>query len=99
MLIPGKNLKIGEVVMMVENNTPSYTWRLARVTDIFPGSDDRVRVVEVKDANKKIFERSVRQLVKLPVAGAEQDDESSHQPTMNKPEDDGSSQQPTVNTP
>jgi hypothetical protein len=87
-LKPGKNLKTGEVVLMAEPTTPSHTWRLARVTETFPGKDGYVRVVEILDANKKEFLRSVRQLVKLPVAGAEEDKElSPTRAAMTKPPD------------
>jgi ABC-type transporter MlaC component len=84
-LTPGKNLHVGEIVMMCENNTPSYQWRLARIEKLIPGDDKRVRVVEISDSSKTQFERSVRQLVKLPIPGAAQADDEDSSPPVTVP--------------
>ncbi|GFU90248.1 DUF5641 domain-containing protein [Trichonephila clavipes] len=43
-----KNAKIGDMVIVKENNLPSCQWSLGRINNIYPGKDSKVRVVEVK---------------------------------------------------
>ena len=43
-----RQLQVGDVVLVAENNTPRGLWPIARVTKVFPGSDQRVRSVELK---------------------------------------------------
>ena len=41
-------LKVGDVVLVIEENAPRGRWPIARVSKVFPGSDGRVRSVELK---------------------------------------------------
>ena len=41
-------LKVGDVVLVTEENAPRGRWPIARVSKVFPGSDGRVRSVELK---------------------------------------------------
>ncbi|GFS80665.1 hypothetical protein TNCV_86051, partial [Trichonephila clavipes] len=43
-----KNAKIGDMVIIKEDNLPSCQWSLGRINNIYPGKDSTVRVVEVK---------------------------------------------------
>ncbi|GFX50247.1 uncharacterized protein TNCV_2782691 [Trichonephila clavipes] len=43
-----KNAKIGDMVILKEDNLPSCQWSLDRINNIYPGKDSKVRVVEVK---------------------------------------------------
>ncbi|GFU91130.1 integrase catalytic domain-containing protein [Trichonephila clavipes] len=43
-----KNAKIGDMVIIKEDNLPSSQWSLDRINNIYPGKDSKVRVVEVK---------------------------------------------------
>ncbi|GFW60917.1 uncharacterized protein TNCV_4871281 [Trichonephila clavipes] len=43
-----KNAKIGDMVIIKEDNLPSCQWSLGRINNIYPGKDSKVRVVEVK---------------------------------------------------
>ncbi|GFU51376.1 integrase catalytic domain-containing protein [Trichonephila clavipes] len=43
-----KNAKIGDMVLIKEDNLPSCQWSLGRINNIYPGKDSKVRVVEVK---------------------------------------------------
>lgn len=52
---------MGDVALVAENNTPRGRWPLARVVKVFPGSDGRVRTVELKTKNGTY----VRPVVKL----------------------------------
>ncbi|KAJ8950672.1 hypothetical protein NQ314_007802 [Rhamnusium bicolor] len=42
------NLQIGELVLIKDDNSPSLAWKLGRVTELFPGPDNKVRVVKIK---------------------------------------------------
>ncbi|XP_075154313.1 uncharacterized protein LOC142227952 [Haematobia irritans] len=59
------NLKIGSLVIVHEDNTPPQRWILARVIQLFPGRDGKVRVVEVKTKNG-ILKRAVHKIAVLP---------------------------------
>ena len=43
-----RNLRIGDVCVVKENNVLRGNWRLCRVSNVFPDSDDVVRNVEIK---------------------------------------------------
>ena len=42
-----ENLKVGDVVLVVDQNTPRGQWHLGRVEEVFPGQDGQVRVIQV----------------------------------------------------
>ena len=48
------NLKIGDVVLVVDNNSPRGRWLLGRVIKTFPGRDGKVRVAEIKTKNSTL---------------------------------------------
>ncbi|GFU11103.1 integrase catalytic domain-containing protein [Trichonephila clavipes] len=50
-----KNAKIGDMVIIKEDNLPSCQWSLGRINNIYPGKDSKVRVVEVKTTRGKWF--------------------------------------------
>ena len=52
-----RNLQVGDVVLMIEDSAPRGFWPLARITAVFPGSDSRVRSVEVKTASGTVYRR------------------------------------------
>jgi len=54
------NLSIGDMVVVIDNQSPPLLWRLGRVTELLPGSDGHVRVARV------VMTRPVVKLVKLP---------------------------------
>ncbi|XP_043062956.1 uncharacterized protein LOC120321436 isoform X2 [Drosophila yakuba] len=64
--IPTRNMSEGDMVIIKEDHVPSYGWRLGRVQRVYPGSDDKVRVVDVRTA-RGILKRPISKLVFLPV--------------------------------
>lgn len=62
----GPNLKVGDLVVMMEKSSPTGLWPMARVTDIHPGTDGVVRVVTVKTPTGEDFKRSIHHLALLP---------------------------------
>lgn len=72
-----RNLKVNDIVLLKDDQAPRNEWKLARITAVYPGSDDRVRKVRllVSDTtfNEKgksitktvLLERPVHKLVTL----------------------------------
>lgn len=60
-----ENIKIGELVLIKEENLPPTKWKLGRVTATHPGDDQIVRVVTVKTDTSE-FKRSLSKLCRLP---------------------------------
>lgn len=60
------NLSVGDMVLVKEDNTAPLHWPLARVTKVFPGKDNLVRVVEVR-MRGKILKRPIVRLAPLPL--------------------------------
>ncbi|CAH8286509.1 unnamed protein product [Schistosoma turkestanicum] len=61
---PKPNLKVGDLVLMIESARSRWQWPKAVVTDIQEGTDGLVRKVTLRTANG-IVRRDVRQLCKL----------------------------------
>lgn len=59
-------MSIGDMVIVEAPSRPPTEWRLGRVTEVHPGSDDVVRVVSVRTQDG-IYKRPVVKLVRLPV--------------------------------
>ncbi|KAJ8979825.1 hypothetical protein NQ317_002090 [Molorchus minor] len=60
------NLKENTIVLIKEENLPPLKWPLARIIQIFPGKDQKVRVVQVKTQGG-IFTRPITKLCPLPL--------------------------------
>lgn len=65
-LAPSKNLKLNDLVLVKEDNTPPLKWPLARVIEVMPGSDGKVRVVKIKTQDS-VFLRTITKLCPLPI--------------------------------
>ncbi|KAL7723274.1 hypothetical protein ACLKA6_001160 [Drosophila palustris] len=60
------NVRIGQLVLVHEDNLPPQQWQLARITSAIPGSDGRVRVVDLK-INNGTLRRPIHKVAPLPV--------------------------------
>lgn len=60
-----ENLRSGDFVIVKEDNLPPGQWCVARIIEVYPGSDGLVRNVRVQTAQSEC-DRPVRNLVKLP---------------------------------
>lgn len=60
------NLAVDDVVLIRDENQPSTRWPMGRITRLSPGTDHKVRVVEVKTSNGTTL-KSISKLVKLPI--------------------------------
>ena len=59
-----KDYRIGDIVCLRDEPTAPTRWPLARVVDVHPGEDGKVRVVTVKTA-KGIYKRPVVKVIPL----------------------------------
>ncbi|XP_062123020.1 uncharacterized protein LOC133836507 [Drosophila sulfurigaster albostrigata] len=66
---PSRDLQIGDMVVIREENIPPQEWRLGRVLTACPGADERVRVVDIQTC-RGVFRRPVAKLVLLPTGRA-----------------------------
>lgn len=63
---PKPNLKIGDLVLIREENVPPTLWQTGRITNVFPGADGLVRNVRLKTASSKNdLDRPVQKLCLL----------------------------------
>lgn len=60
-------LKINDIVIVKEENIPPARWKLARIVNVHPGSDGRIRVATVRLANGNEVKRPTVKLCRLPV--------------------------------
>lgn len=61
-----QNLKVGDIVLVKEDNLPSYKWLLGKIVELHPNDQGLVRVVTLK-TSKSILKRPIVKLCKLPV--------------------------------
>ena len=59
-----RNIKVGDLVLVVDENTQRGDWPLARVMKTFPGKDDTVRECEVK-TKAGLYKKPVAKLALL----------------------------------
>ena len=55
----GKQLQVGDIVLVIESGTPRGKWNLSRIFEVYPGSDGVVRNVKVKNQHGE-YKRSVQ---------------------------------------
>lgn len=61
------DLKIGDLVLVMEDNLAPAYWTTARVHQVEPGSDGLIRTACLKVAGKRgIIKRCIQKLVLLP---------------------------------
>lgn len=54
-----RQTKVGDIVLLTDDNIPRGKWNLARVIEVYPGQDGVIRNVKVKTA-KGIYKRSIQ---------------------------------------
>ncbi|GFV78760.1 integrase catalytic domain-containing protein [Trichonephila clavipes] len=65
-IVNKENLKLGDMVLIREENLPPCKWLLGRVVKIYMGKDKKVRVVDIK-TGKGIYKGSINRLSILPI--------------------------------
>jgi len=70
------NVKVGDIVLLADEQQKRNHWPLARVMAVYPGDNGLVRKVLIR-AQKKEYERPIHKLVKLfsPLENTDEDDD------------------------
>ncbi|XP_026093247.1 uncharacterized protein LOC113065926 [Carassius auratus] len=55
-----RNAKVGEIVLLQDAATPRNQWKLARVIEVYPGSDERVRRLKLLISDSSLDGRGKR---------------------------------------
>ena len=63
-MVERRNLKPGDIVLVVDSNSPRGHWPLGRILEVLPGADGIVRVAKVY-VGKKVSIRPVNKLCVL----------------------------------
>lgn len=61
---PQRNFKVGDIVLVVDDDLPRNRWVLARVIEVHPGKDEHVRAVKIKTQSSEVI-RPIRKLCLL----------------------------------
>lgn len=61
---PTRNIQVGDIVLLREDNMTPSKWPLARVTQVYPGSDGLVRVVSAK-TSIGVYKRPITKIALL----------------------------------
>ena len=62
---PRRNFMIGDIVLIIDENSPRCSWPLGRVLEIRPNKDGYVRRVSLKTKSGTILERPISKIVFL----------------------------------
>lgn len=60
------NVKIGDLVLIVEDNLPPLKWSMGRITNVYYGNDNKIRVVQLK-TEIGTCKRSISKICVLPM--------------------------------
>lgn len=68
-ILPQRNLSVGDLVIMKENDVTSYKWPLGKVSKVYPSEDGLIRKVRNSQGRRKspptYLDRPVQKLVLL----------------------------------
>ncbi|XP_073718037.1 uncharacterized protein [Misgurnus anguillicaudatus] len=59
------NLQVGETVMIVDQQLPRALWPVGKITQVYPGKDNRVRSAEIK-VKDRTYIRPATKIISLP---------------------------------
>ena len=59
-------MKVGDVVIAMDQRTPRGLWPLSRVIEVHPAPDGSVSVVDVK-MKQKVYRRSINVLIPVEI--------------------------------
>lgn len=61
-----EHYKVGQIVIIKDDNLPPAKWALGRIEKLIAGKDDLIRAVEIRAKNNKIYTRAVQYIILLP---------------------------------
>ena len=59
-----RDLKVGDVVLLIQHDTPRGRWPLGRIAEVYPGRDGHARVAKVACGVKTVVRR-INKLIPL----------------------------------
>ncbi|XP_051780659.1 uncharacterized protein LOC127527082 [Erpetoichthys calabaricus] len=62
---PSRNLQIGDIVLLKENQLSRNEWPMGLITSVFPSSDGTIRKIEVKTASQGISKNFIRPITEV----------------------------------
>ncbi|XP_055585236.1 uncharacterized protein LOC129738077 [Uranotaenia lowii] len=65
------NIKVDTMVLLKDENLPPLKWKFGRITEIFRGNDNNIRVVNVRTAQGE-YRRSIGKICVLPIQQPEE---------------------------
>ncbi|GFX04548.1 integrase catalytic domain-containing protein [Trichonephila clavipes] len=65
-LLTTKNFQVNDLCLIKDDNLPPPRWKMGRIVQLYPGLDNKVRVVNVKTSDG-IFKRNITKLSLLPI--------------------------------
>lgn len=68
--VKAASLKVDDVVLLENKKCPRYFWKLARVTEVYAGTDGCVRACLVRDKDGNVYRRPVQKLHLLEIHSA-----------------------------
>lgn len=71
-----ENVKIGQLVLVKDENQPPASWKLARIRTVFPGKDGLVRNVEI-ETQTSVLRRPIQKICVLPIDCADKEEYQS----------------------
>ena len=74
--IQRRNLKIGDIVLLIDDDIPRNRWLLGRVLEVFKGSDGNVRTVKVKTGQTTLI-RPINKLCLLETVERSEDSQAN----------------------
>lgn len=66
---PQANLKVGDLVVIHEPQSPPLHWKMGRVLEVYPGPDQRIRVVNLRTRDGEMKRPATKLTLLLPGAG------------------------------
>ena len=60
-LLPSKNLKVNEIVLVIDPDIPRREWKLGLIEAVSPAEDGLVRVIDMKTGGRTV-RRSITRL-------------------------------------
>lgn len=64
-----ESVKLGDIVLIKELNSPRQLWKMGQVTELFPGSDGKVRSCKVRTSSGNTLRRPIQMLYHLESSG------------------------------
>ena len=64
-LTPKRNVKLGDIVLIVDQDSPRGSWPMAKVIETFPDKWGFVRRAKLQTATRTVLERPVQKMCLL----------------------------------